>query len=204
MRSDQAISLVICIGAMMLAGCFGLARVNFSEPYLDPPERFRVDERYVGEMFHVDDVELRVEPFNSRSTGFLLLPVPLPVRPEALSKPPFLIYLALRAYLDEFQLDPSRVVLARGATSAVPSKITGPYLCGSVAPRPEERPLPVPRIPLPVGLPICLWLEFPVPPPPPEEPFSITLEGLTQSETPYPLPPVHFRPSRRIDVLGVQ
>ena len=150
--------------------------------------------RFEDGKFDCGDIELAFGAWNKRGSGFMILPVPMPIDVNDEAKPPFRLTIELVPHRSGFRFDSARTFLSslRGERISSAgilggSQIKDNTLIATIPPV-DNRMFELDR-----ETRLILNLAFDIPPPDPAEPFTVEIEGLSLNQKPYALPRIPFQ-----------
>ena len=198
MRNQLAFALLL-----LLTGCLGFSSIKSSKPVeFAAPIRF---EKYVGDMFVLDKVDLHVAPLNSKSKTLMVFPLPGFLESE---RDPgvatFTIGVAIIAKQDGLTVYPQEIVyISPDQKRYLPTEIVGPFACRSQQPRPPA--MRAPLLPVSLTFQACqfMWLEFEAKAPDPSDIFYISTGSLQSSGQRTEMPIIKFSESDRAETIVI-
>lgn len=192
----------------LIGGCVAVGRIRGSQATIEISttpvgQQF---ERYVGNVFVLDDIHFRISAKNRMGTYIMLFPIPIPfpIRDKPSKVPGFYVSVYFIPQKSGAVFDPQKVIFWHDPLiKQMPTRIEGPLDCKSSEPRPVTRPLPV--VPFELGEAICtyMWLYFDAVLPDPSQTFFIEIRGLTFNGVERPLPAVRFQEAVSIETVAI-
>ncbi|WP_132649733.1 hypothetical protein [Rubrivivax gelatinosus] len=188
--------------AVLLTGCVGFSKTRFSQSQVQGvPQRY---EKYVGEMYVLQSVDLHVAPSNSKSKTMMVFPVPLYEGERKSVSPTFSFFVSIISKQPGQELAPQEFAyLSPAGEHFAPTSMVGPYDCRSQQPRPAAVRAPLNSFPLVVGRCYTMLVEFEASAPDPSESFRFSLGSLQSGQGGVALPVVKFSESSRGNTLAV-
>ncbi len=202
----RAVCRVFLGVALLAQGCAGLERSVVSTPTIAPGAAAAMSSSGVMEL---PGIRIGLAAYNERSSVALIGPaigVPLPVIPlpvpERPPQPEFWIAVHLDPVGEEFAFDPGRATLTLpGAAGVQPSSFEGPAASwlepGPIACLASLRSARAPSGPVSVAERQCFVLRFDVPEPGVDQPFTLSIDGLSRAGQPVTVPVVSFTKGAR-------
>jgi len=200
-----SIGWIFLLVALAVSGCVGISRVRESKANVVGGGVEVRDQRYVGEMFVLDGIDIRIEPLNRKSKNLLIYPVPMFESESKKKHAEFSVSVAVRATRPDVRFDPYEVMYRTeiDGEGVHPTKLVGPYLCGSTARRPEAIQLPSGPILLLANDTYCMWLFFAIEPPDPSQRFYFSLPLVQVQGEHIVLPEIEFSEGARLGSFAV-
>ena len=187
-----------------LCSCFGLARVQYSEPVTDDPRVSLRKVREWGRMFVMGDVIFNVDPSNDVRHPVLLFPIPLDGGKTVPEGPTFTVGVYLWSETEELQLDVNEIEFWRErGTRLTATSFLGPFDCAASPTAEELRPHAARTLQLKRGVCNFVWVKFDTTPPDPKEPFWMKISGVSAGGRDIDLPGVAFRAARKTESIAL-
>ena len=189
---------------VMISGCVGISSIRYSQATPESGAAVTlVQEKYVGEMYVVNDLAYHVYPVNSVRKDLMLFPFPFPTSSPTKGSSPFVVGIALKADSIGYSFEPARVeYLNANAQRIQPVRIQGPFPCNSQKAPPAWRPANEVVEQLPKAC-VYMWLEFETTPPDPATPFFVRVAGVHSAVGDVMLPALHFEEGTRNETFSV-
>jgi hypothetical protein len=162
-------------------------------------------------LVELEGLDLNVRVYNDvrdfqMVNSVILVPVYISGKDEAVydDQENFFMLIGYRAYSTDFTFEPDKIFLVIGdkrLEASVEYAWINPFpsrsdawtgFCGRPVPESYER---ISRDPLPqddLEMWRCFKIKFNVPPPSPSEKFGLSIEGMSKTGTPYPIPVIWF------------
>ncbi len=191
--------------ALTVSGCVGISSVREGKANVVGGGVEVRDQRYVGEMFVLDGIDIRIEPLNRKSKNLSIFPVPMFESESKRKYAEFSVSVAVRATRPDVRFDPYEILYRTkvGDEGVHPTKLVGPYPCSGNARRPEAIQLPSGPNLLLANNTYCMWLYFAIEPPDPRQRFYFSLPSLQVQGEQIALPEIEFSESARRESFAV-
>lgn len=201
---NRACRSFILFALLGTAGCVGLSSIRYSKPMTEGTKIATVKERYVGDMFVIDDVAFHIYPGNSKSTDLMIFPVPFPSFEHSRNNPPFVVGLAIKTKKSGYSFSPAAVRFWTDSSNQLqPSRRQGPFRCDSSQIPPPWVSINAATFELEPNSCVFMWVEFETVAPDPSQTFFIEMAGLRLNERNFSLPVIKFEEAKRNTTFAV-
>ena len=196
------IRLLTVVLAVLLSGCVGFSKTRFSQSEMESaPQRY---EKYVGEMYVLQSVDLHVAPANSKSKTVMVFPIPFYESERKPGRQTFSFFVSIISRQAGQMLVPQDFAyISSSGDRFEPASMVGPYDCRSQQPRPAAVRAPLQSFPLAEGQCYTMLVEFEAPEPDPGESFRFSPGALQSELEKTALPIVRFSESTRGSTVAI-